>query len=617
MKELFFSELRRFRTIGLILGGVHLLVFVLLNQLIHVPQMKYQAHVLLGGAYMMFSLGFALYQFGSYRSPGRWTWLMHRPLSPNRIFTSIAGATFMLVLAIVAVPLLLVLAGGDLFGGRVVDLRHYVAVAHIVLLCFASWLAGSYVILNHRRSAAVILILPILAFFRMGSSFEMFVPELLCIALLLYILRTVFKPNHAAPPSTAASVIATALPLLLSFYFVLAWGGSTLYQWGQIVAGTHPLNSDIVPAGGFTESARMYPRDRILAGLKATNTEVAKRLGEQLKSAPVTGYQPDVDQYAVRNQSSNADDLLWPDGSNRSAWSFSHDEMRFRGRDMLNGSDTGFFGAAGKGSAERFAEVPFEEAGYLLTPHTLYRPTGGAKPLEKTFVTEGREQIVMAPNDIAHGKDRDPPRYRYVLTNARLVALDLKTNALRFSVPLPGPYSDLAFVDVAELPGQTVVSLMFGGQMIKGAGTGNQYVMLAEPGAAVREVARRALTHDFALLFEHKDFWLSPVLHELSAVPGSLIYNGAIPDVIDVQVERSANVWTAALVAALLAAAAGAAWLARTNATPRRKLAWIASCLLIGLPALFALMVLQPRIRKAPATAAHALRAVAPRPANA
>lgn len=616
MRELFLSELRRFRTIGAILGGVHLLLFVLLNQLIHVPQMEYQPHALLGGAYMVFSLGFALYQFGSYRSPGRWTWLMHRPLPPSRIFAAIAGATFVLVLAIVAVPLLLVLAGADLFGARVVDLRHYLAVAHIVLLCFASWLAGSYVILNHRRSAAVILILPILAFFRMGTSLEMFVPELLCIALLLYILRTVFKPNHAAPPSTAPSIVATALPLLLSFYFVLAWGGSTLYQWSMIVTGTHPLNADIVPAGGLTESSRLYPRDRIHAGLKAANTDAANRLREQLKSAPVTGYQPDVERFAVRNQSSNADDLLWPDGSNRSFWTFSHDDMRFRGRDMIDASNTGHFGAGGKGSTERFAEVPFEVSGYLITPHTLYRLTGGTNPLEKTFATEGREQIVMAPNDVAHGKDRGAPRYRYVLTNARLVALDLKTNALQFSVPLPGPYSNLAYVDVAEIPGQSIVSLLFGSETVNGAGTGHQYVMLAAPGAQPKEVARRTLSHDFAPLFEHRDFWLSPVMHTLAAVPGSLIYNGDIPDVIEPKVERSSQVWMAAVVAALVAAAAGAAWLSRTDVGPRRKLAWIASCLVLGLPALLTLMALQPRIRKAPAPAA-AFGAAAPRPANA
>ncbi|MFD2366572.1 hypothetical protein [Pseudoduganella sp. GCM10020061] len=596
MKELFFSELRRFRTIGLIAALVHLMAIVFLNQLLDLPQQGRNVHVVVAVFYMLSALGFSMYQFGSYRTPGRWTWLMHRPLAPRRIFAAIVGASFALVLLIVAVPLLLVLGATDLMGERVVDVRHYLAVAHIALLCLASGLAGGYVILNHRRSAAVILVLPILAFFRLGSAVDMLAPALLCVALLAYILSGVFKPNHHAPPESAPHIAAAALPLLAGFYIVALWGGSTVYQWGQMLAGVHPLGANSAPAGGYAEASRMTAPERLRAGLAAANTAESRALSAQVGMA--TAYAPDVDQYPVRHQASNAGPMLWPDASSRIIWSFSHDDMRYSGRDMLTRRPAGHFGAGGRNSAERFTEVPADAHGYLLTPHTLYRVTGGANPLERTFGTRGAEQIVMAPDDVQNARAAVPPRYRYVLTNARLVALDKQTNAEQFSIILPDAYSNLGAVDVAELADGSLVSILFGRKMNKGSGEANQHVMFVPMAGAVREVARRPLQHDFGVLFEHKDFWLSPVLGAVIDAPDALIADGTIPDVVASPPERSATVWTAALAAALLSALASAAWLARTDAPPRRKLGWIAAALLLGLPALLTLMALQPRTRR-------------------
>lgn len=599
MKELFFSELRRFRTLALLAAVVHLMVLVAVTQMLDLPQQRRQLHAIVAIFYMVASVGFALYHFGSYRSPGRWAWLMHRPLSPLRIFGAIAGASFVLLLGVVAVPILLTLAGSSEFGGRVVDLRHYLAVVHIVLLCFASWLAGGYIMLNHRRSAVVILILPVAVFFDLGSGFAMLLPELLCVALLAYILSGVFKPNHAAPPAGAARLVTTALPLLLCFYLVALWGGSTLFQWGQIIAGTHPLNGKGPQPDGFVSAVRMDPLPRMMAGLAPlANSDEGKVLAARVALAPtVTSYHADAERYAVRHQSSNAENLMWPDPTSRTIWSFSHDDMRYRGRSMVDQSPAGYFGAGGKGSEQPFTEVPMEESGYLLTPHTLYRIVDGTS-LETTFTTQGNEQIVMAPDDMGRAKGRVPPRYRYVLTNARLVALDPRSNALQFSVPLPAAFSDLAVVDVAEVGRETLVSFLFGDDMAEGIVESDQVLMLAAPGVAPRQVAARPLRHDFAMLFEHRDFWLSPALNIVASAPEALIDDGTVPDVMARRIERNGTVWAATVIAALLSAIAGAAWLARTSASPRRKLGWIAACLLLGIPALLTLMALQPRIRR-------------------
>ena len=73
MRELYLSELRRFRTLALIGAGVHLMAMVFACQTLDMTQQRFQLHGLMAAMYMAASLGFALYQFGSYRAPGRWT----------------------------------------------------------------------------------------------------------------------------------------------------------------------------------------------------------------------------------------------------------------------------------------------------------------------------------------------------------------------------------------------------------------------------------------------------------------------------------------------------------------------------------------------------------------
>jgi hypothetical protein len=50
------------------------------------------------------------------------------------------------------------------------------------------------------------------------------------------------------------------------------------------------------------------------------------------------------------------------------------------------------------------------------------------------------------------------------------------------------------------------------------------------PAAASRTLGRRELAHDFPALFEHKDWWVSPVLHAVVSLPEILIEKGVVPD---------------------------------------------------------------------------------------
>jgi hypothetical protein len=126
-------------------------------------------------------------------------------------------------------------------------------------------------------------------------------------------------------------------------------------------------------------------------------------------------------------------------------------------------------------------------------------------------------------------------------------------------------------------------------------------------------VARRELVHDFPMLFEHKDWWLSPALHALVSLPSILVDKGIVPDdgvsrFEPLTRERPTGVWTMAIVAALASVAGAAWWTRRTHMPLRVRTAWCAACLLLGCPALLSLMVLRPRELAGSAEAARPVR---------
>jgi hypothetical protein len=205
MLDLFLAELRRFRTAGVIYFVASLLL-TLLNQ------------------------------FGTYRQPSRWIWLQHRPLHRGRILAGIALASSALIALAMALPPLIVLACQQQFTLRLVDARHYGGVAFLALSTLSAWLAGAYIMLHRSRWAFVVLALPILFSMHLASYGTVVALALSCNAVLAFLVYTVFRPNRYTGDDALAT-IASAVPLQLSFYVALVWGGSMLFQVGQMLAG--------------------------------------------------------------------------------------------------------------------------------------------------------------------------------------------------------------------------------------------------------------------------------------------------------------------------------------------------------------------------------------------
>ncbi|MDL2358505.1 MAG: hypothetical protein QFF03_24920, partial [Pseudomonadota bacterium] len=226
MKELFLAECRRCRTAALVFAAAHLCLQLFASRIDDVLQMAWGKQVVVLAMYLLSGLAFGVYQFGSWRQPGRWLWLLHRPLSRGAIFGALALASTALIVFAVGLPALLTVLAKQFLGGGAVDLRHYLLVLHVVLLTMIAWLAGAFVMLTGRYSAIVILVLPYLMLAHLGSGFAMLPAALLCTLLLAYIVHGAFKPDRLAPPASTPALLATALPLLLGFYLALLAGGT-------------------------------------------------------------------------------------------------------------------------------------------------------------------------------------------------------------------------------------------------------------------------------------------------------------------------------------------------------------------------------------------------------
>ena len=595
MLELYFSELRRFRKAASIHGIACLLILVALEQVADLPSESSWTHVVMLMLYMLSGLGLALYQFGTYRQPNRWIWLLHRPIHRARVLAALVLVALTLVLLAVALPLFIVLVSQAHFTSRVIDGRHYAGAAFLALSTLSAWLAGGYMMLHRSRWAFAILVLPLVLTMRMATAATVLGLGVACCALLLFLLYTVFRPSRYIGERVGA-VVANAIPLQICVYLALVWGGSMLFQLGQMLAGVYPLASDHVPRGGHTEAVRAYPDEVIQLGLAASADPRAAAWRAGLDRDNSVSVGPNVRQYAVHDLVTNQGRVMFNDDVN--LWTFSHDRMMYRGVNRRTRIDKGWLGAGDGGVAPFDAQPTIvrdnHKTTYLVNARDLHVLNAAYGTLHRVLRVDGPEQLA---GGVAMLGDQT-----LVLTNRRLVLLASKgaRDAIMAEVRLPLPFGDLERVDAAGTADGALVSFVYGYRQTDGVADAPQVVYLVDHAGHVQQVARRELTHDFPLLFEHKDWWVSPALYALVSLPDALIDNGTIADdgasrFAQLTRPRPRAVWSAALIACMLSVACAAWWMRRVRTSPRTRLAWCVACLVLGVPGLLSLMVLRPR----------------------
>jgi hypothetical protein len=591
MTEFFLAELRRLRTGTAVYALANLVALAVLQQMVDIPNGVLGLHMLLVVFYMLSGLGLAVYQFGSYRQASRWIWLQHRPVHRARIFAALVLAAATAIAAAVALPLCALLLIQAHTTRQVIDTVHYAGAAYLALAALMAWTAGGIIMLYRSRWACVVLVLPVVLTMRMAEAATVLGLTAACLAILLGLLYTVFRPSRN-PADDVRATAASALPLQVALYAALVWSGSLLYQAGLLAAGTHPELSHAARPGSFVSIRRATATESLTTALADSRDPRAPGWRAALDPHAVASFSWPIHQYGVPGLMTTKGMGRFADGETE--WVFSRDRMQYHGVNRRTNEDRGWFR-----TPERFDTMPMADADnrkgrWIFDAHHLYRVEEQDMRLRHVLRVAGQEQL-------GGGIEPLGPR-TLILTNRRLALLEslAATPSSAVDVRLPLPYGDLERVHAARVPDGTLVTFLYGHRQADGSPASQQVTYFVDAAGRAQEVGRRELGHDFPALFEHRAWWVSPALHALVSLPDLLVDNGTVPDYgVDrfapLTWARPAIVWAAALAAALLAGLGAAWWTRHTHLGRTARIAWCVACLLLGVPALLSLTILQPR----------------------
>jgi hypothetical protein len=597
MKHLFLSEWRRFRRYAFAVGIAHALVLWLLSRITNLVQRGYDDHAAMLFVYMLIGLVLALVQVGSYRKPSQWLWLMHRPLSPPRIFASLALSALALLGVAILAPLVVFVVATDAFTTQVVDARHYAALLHVVAYSMMAWLAGAIACTYRRKATIAVLAAPLLLAFHLASVWVLFVPVAVCLAWLGWVALHGFRADREAPIARADVLVLVALPLQLLAFVVLFQLSKAGLELADLLKPRYPTKTVLATDTNADEFMRQFRRRFLLDGLAASRDPRAAEWRDQVPLLEVAEVIPDLDRFPVRHQIGTVASPRW-DEQRRIEWTFSHDDMRFHGRDPKSGDDRGTWGEGGASSTRPFARVP----AFDMTRDTLY----AIDP-----ATQREHVLVRLPaGEWFNGRPVRALDHVFVLTNKRVLAYMANRQALSPFAPLQLDWQVEAKGDSA--PAVNIAELMDGWLVSVFHSPSREFAsyeflvpshqrMVYVDGAGKSQVVaeRNERGHQFAIggaaLVPQAAWWMSPPLYLLARWPNVVLDEGLTEPVRLAARPAVPGFWAVAAGLMALSLAFGAWWLRGAPIRASRRRLWLVLCAGLGLPALLSLVCLESR----------------------
>lgn len=597
MRDLYLSECRRYLRPALLVFALHLLLLRTVAGDLSILNTFFQ--VLALAVYALIGLSLGLFQLGSYRKPSRWLWLMHRPLPRGAIFGALALASITMFTVALGLPLLLSLLGSEWFTERSADLRHYLSVPFVIMVAFMTWLVGAAIMLGASRFALLITVLPCITLLHHASAPALLAASVLCATLMSATIYSIFKPDRSAPAGSASATVATAAPLVVGMYILLLLGGNAILQVGARILDMHAPSMVTPPADNHSKMRHATSPALMLAAMDdATDARVPRWRDEIATHKPDTLSLWPV-EFAAQQQLSNMNTPHTTEPDYQRRMHFNHDSMRFELFDTNTGALIASLGPGGANDKAAFSSVPYLSRQFLLPQAMLHFDPKNLSFMTLTSLPTG-ERLAALP--MKQG------RTMYLLSDKRLNAYRMPDTESdyegqymlsqkptptapyqqQYSIALPQAASALSRIDVATLPDGTLISLL-------GHAGGMQHMVFVDSAGQSQIVASRTLGHDYPLIVEQVDWWLSPVLNAVSALPAQIL-PGGVPDANQPTLaQRPASVWAAAVMSSLLAVGGALLWRRRARHGQWIAKSWLLACLLLGLPCLATLAVMYPR----------------------
>ena len=602
MKDLFKSELLRFRPWVVAAAAVHAGVLGFLTRIVDLAQQPLLVYQAFAVTYAVAGTLLGLYQMGTYRKPNQWLSLLHRPMHRLQIAGALGGAGAALLLVAAALPIALIALYQDTMTARVVDMRHWMMPIAGWLVALIGYAAGAYAMIGNRRHSFAVLVLPMLLMFAQASGVAMLALQATLLAVLAGLVAIVFRPDPVAAPRSFAAAAATALPVQLGAYFLL-WMLGYGVELFWTASGTHPLNMATPPHGGYIEADRAEGKDILLMGIERSRDPEAALWREQIALSDVYTHYP-LRNLPRRGEMTNLQPMEFTDGERNITWVFKHDSMRFVGYGTLDKRARGELGV-GEGQAGAAAgqfpapTMPFA-ANYLYNAHAAYQYDEGQGRIHERIRLPRGEVMASPPQPAGDNLLALSDRAAYFYPGREAMnGLDLLQPLMR--VPMPGKVGNLGRMDVVELLDGYLVSFTYTwGVWSSELQHPFQQVLRVDGNGRVRVVARRDIGQDLPTAYTARIWWLSPVLRTLCLGAQDLY---AAPDPLRAPPQSMPRGMHWLALACCVASVLGAIRLsARLQLAPRNRWLWVAMCGVVGLPALVALWLMVPKRETLPAS---------------
>lgn len=348
---------------------------------------------------------FGFIQMLLHRRANHWTYLIHRPLAPWRIYLGIALAGITVVAIVILVPWFIMVGGLDAFSSIVVDKRHYTWVVFLLFCVFTSYLVGSLAALNPSKGSMLLAITLIwLMDTQPENDFMLFFPMIVAISFLMILNSLSFKPDLSTYVKRPWAVAIMVVPMSLALTYGLSISTTAYYHIPKFIMGTHPDNNPVEGTVSYLWS--LNAAEQIAYALEGASHPLAEHYTKQAELADFSYINVEEWAYPRRGQLYTMDlqYALAPSGTN-SVWQFSHDDMLLIGHGKTDQKPVGVLGKNGfidtiesATPADRFAVVPVMAGDkFLMTRDTIYQLDFAERHMSIKHQLSGDEKYLGQP----------------------------------------------------------------------------------------------------------------------------------------------------------------------------------------------------------------------------
>lgn len=571
MKPLLTSELLRFRSAALAGAAAHVVILGIVgtfSDLFTASEEKLGIGLV---CYALLGLLLGVYQVGSYRRLGSFSYLIHRPLAPARILLALTGAAALLLTFVAGLPLLL--------AAIVVptDARNLLVAPLVLGICLCFHLIGVFLVLNPSRARFAALLIPAAFLYPQLSPAATFLAIFGTLFWLWILASAAFKPDLSTHLDRPLPIAALALPVQAALLPALSLSLLSVYSFGVAISEVGWRNipafgwNDYFPEDTFQRVEYLEAREALSSGLhraglpEAFDAESAFELSARRLEAQRRGQLLVHDRHQAL--ADDAHGLLF---------TFSHDLMLFTGRVTRTGQPAGWLGPAGRAETilprARFEEVPEVVDGrFLVSPRRIHAVSARLTVTQR-FEAPAGETIVAA---LLPETGTEPTA---ILTDHALHLLAPRGVA----IPFEGDVRNLSRAIAARYEDETLVSFVFGKESERDGAVARQTLGRVDCEGRYRQLADLPLRQGPPAWTRHRNFLVAPLLTFAS--------EAALRKPLS---RPPASLWVVAILVALISSAL-TLLVARRRQLPSAW-AWSAAALLTGFPGFLTFLLLTPR----------------------